>query len=154
MTKNKIPIGPYLYPMTVVLIGANVNGKANFMPIAWTCIVDNKPPSILISASKTHYTNKGIIKNDSFSVNTPSEEMIIKTDYCGLKSGKEIDKSDIFDIFYGELKTAPLIMEAPLNLECKLDKHIEYKTHDIFIGEIVQAYAEEEYLTGVIPNIS
>lgn len=154
MTKNKIRVGPYLYPMPVVIVGANVDGKPNFMPIAWTCIVEHEPPTILISASKSHYTNKGIKENETFSVNTPSENMVKATDYLGLKTGKEIDKSDVFELFYGDLKSAPLIKESPLNLECKLDKHIEYIKHDIFIGEIFQAYAEEDCLKGVIPDIT
>jgi len=94
-------------------------------------------------------------------VNTPSEEMIAGTDYCGIVSGKEADKSEVFDVFYGELKTAPMISKAPLNLECKLIKTIATKEltgaekgHELFIGEIVSAYAEEEYLTEGEPDIS
>ena len=93
MLKNKIRLNPYLYPMPVVLIGANVKNKANFMPLGWICMAEHKPHMILISSSKPHYTNEGIIENQTFSVNTPSETMIKATDYCGLKTGKEIDKS-------------------------------------------------------------
>ncbi|MFX1574120.1 MAG: flavin reductase family protein [Promethearchaeota archaeon] len=162
MIKNTIRVNPYVYPMPVVLIGANVEGKANFMPLAWISMVEHEPHMISISSSKTHYTNKGIIENQVFSVNTPSEEMIKATDYCGLKSGKEIDKSEIFEVFYGILETAPMIQQAPLNLECKVMKVIDTKEfippdkrgHYIFIGEIVQAYADEKYLTNNIPDIS
>lgn len=148
--------------MPVVLLGANVKSKANFMPLGWICMAEHEPPMILISSSKSHYTNEGIIENRTFSVNTPSEAMIKATDYCGLKTGKEIDKSNIFEIFYGELKTAPMIKQATLNLECRLMKTIdtkeiirlEKKGHYIFIGEIVQAYAEEKYLTNGIPDIT
>lgn len=155
MQKSKIRLGPYLYPMPVVIIGVNVSNKANFMPLAWTCIVDHKPPTILISSSQTHHTNVGIKENNCFSVNTPSQDMIIPTDYCGLKSGKDIDKSKIFDVFYGDLKNAPMIIDAPLSLECKLIKTIDLgQGHDIFIGEIVNAYSEEKYLTNGIPDLS
>ncbi len=154
MIKNKISPGIYLYPMPIVIIGANVKGKANFMTIAWCSIVEHKPPMISISASKTHYTNIGINKNQTFSVNIPSEDMVELTDYIGLKSGRDIDKSSLFNIFYGELQTAPMIEETPINLECKLVKTIDMnKGHDLFIGEIVQAYANEEYLTNGIPDI-
>ncbi|MHA1723264.1 MAG: flavin reductase family protein [Promethearchaeota archaeon] len=102
MTKKEIPINPYLYPMPVVLVGADVEGKPNFMPIAWTCIVEHSPPTILIATSKTHHTNKGIRTNRTFSVNTPSEDLVEATDYCGIVSGKEFDKSQIFEVFYGE----------------------------------------------------
>ncbi|TXT59390.1 MAG: Flavoredoxin [Promethearchaeota archaeon] len=154
MLKNKIKIGPYLYPMPVVLIGALIEERANFMPIAWTCIAEHKPPMILISASHTHLTNKGIKENQCFSVNFTSEDMVIETDYCGIKSGKDINKSTVFKVFYGDLKKAPMINESPINLECKVDKIIDnQRGHDIIIGEIVNAYAEDKYLTNGIPDI-
>jgi len=155
MPKSKIRLGSYLYPMPVVLIGVNISNKANFMPLAWVSIVEHKPPTILISSSQTHYTNVGIKQNNCFSVNTPSEEMIIPADYCGLKSGKDIDKSKIFEVFYGDLKKAPMIIDAPLNLECKLVKTIDLgQGHDIFIGEIINAYSENKYLTNGIPDLN
>lgn len=154
MSKNKIRLGPYLYPMPVVLIGANVNGKPNFLPLAWISIVEHKPPMISISSNQGHYTNLGIKENKTFSVNSISEELIIPMDYCGLNSGKDVDKSNIFEIFYGELMTAPMIKSSPLTLECKVIKLIDTEMgHDIFIGEIVGAYSEDKYLTNGIPDI-
>jgi flavin reductase (DIM6/NTAB) family NADH-FMN oxidoreductase RutF len=154
MMKNKIRIGPYLYPMPVVLIGVQMNNRPNFMPLAWVSIIEHKPPMISISSSQSHYTNKGIKENKCFSINTPSEDMLISTDYCGIKSGKETDKSNVFKVFYGDLETAPMITESPLTLECTLIKTIDLsKSHDIFIGEIINAYSEEKYLTNGIPDI-
>ena len=153
--KNKIRPGVYLYPMPVTLVGANVKGKPNFMPIAWVSIVEHKPPMISISAHQSHYTNIGINENRSFSVNIPSVDMVEITDYCGLKTGNEIDKSNLFEVFYGELKTAPMIQECPLNLECKVIQTIDTKkVHDLFIGEIVDAYAEDKIMKGTIPDIT
>jgi len=154
LRKNKIRVGSYLYPMPVVIIGVNVKDKPNFMPLAWVSIVEYKPPIISISSHQGHYTNIGIKENQTFSVNTPSKELVIPMDYCGLKSGKEIDKSDIFDTFYGELKTAPMIKASPLNLECRVVKTIELETgHDIFLGEIINAYSEDKFLTNGIPDV-
>lgn len=154
MAKKEIKPGSYLYPMPVVIIGSNIKGKPNFMPIAWCSIVEHKPPMISISAAKSHYTNKGILENGTFSVNTPSKDMIKITDYIGIKSGKEIDKSELFEVFYGELKTAPMISRAPLNLECKVVHTVDIEIkHDIFIGEIKKTYAEENILENNIPDI-
>jgi len=154
MEKNKIKSGAYLYPMPVSLIGANVKGKANFMTIAWVSIVEQKPPMISISAHQSHYTNQGINENQTFSVNLPSVEMVEATDYCGMNSGKKIDKSELFEVFYGELKTAPMIKEAPVNMECKVIRTIDIeKGHHIFIGDVVNAYAEGKYLTNGIPDV-
>jgi flavin reductase (DIM6/NTAB) family NADH-FMN oxidoreductase RutF len=155
MSKNKIRPGPYLYPMPIVLVGANYKGKPNFMPIAWVSIVEHQPPMISISAHQSHYTNQGIKESKTFSVNTPSVDMVVAMDYCGIKSGKEIDKSKVFNVFYGDLKSAPMIKEAPLNLECKVVNIIDIKKgHEIFIGEIINAYAEDEIMKGAIPDIS
>ncbi|NHJ21065.1 MAG: flavin reductase family protein [Candidatus Lokiarchaeota archaeon] len=162
MEKKKIEVGPYLYPMPLVLIGANVGGKANFMPLAWISMVEHEPYIISISSYQTHFTNNGIIENLTFSINIPSESMIEATDYCGLKTGEKIDKSQVFEVFYGELKTAPMIKQAPLNLECRLVNTIntkefistESKGHFIFFGEIIQAYADETYLTNGMPDIT
>ena len=158
--KNKITIAPYLFPMPVVLIGANINGKPNFETLAYVGIVESTPPMISISSYETHYTNIGIKENGTFSVNTPTEDIIEATDFCGLYSGKEVDKSEIFEVFYGDLETAPMITQASLNLECKVLKTIDTKeisgadeSHEIFIGQIEQAYADTNYLTDEKPDI-
>lgn len=155
MTKNKIKPGTYLFPLPVVIVGANLEDKANFMTIAWCSVVENKPPMLSISASKAHYTNIGIRKNRTFSINIPSEDLVEATDFVGIKSGKEIDKSTIFQVFYGELKNAPMIKEAAINMECKVMNIIDTgKGHEIFIGQVMQSYAEDEYMTDDILDIS
>ena len=161
MTKNKIFPGSYVFPTPVVLIGANVNAKPNFNAIGWVCGLEFGPPLISISSNQQHYNNIGIKENQTFSVNTPSVDMVEISDYCGMKSGKRVDKSELFDVFYGELKTAPMIKEAPLNLECKVIHTVDTTEianakngHDIFIGEVVQAYAEDKYLTKGAPDVA
>ncbi len=161
MTKKKVKSSSYLFPRPVVLIGANVNGNPNFEPLAYISSIEDKPPLILIASWETHFTNIGINENGTFSVNTPSEEIIEGTDYCGIVSGKEVDKSEVFEVFYGDLKTAPMISKAPLNLECKVIKTLVNKDftgaekgHELFIGEVVNAYAEDEYLTEGAPDIT
>ncbi len=135
-----------LYPTTTTVVGATVNGKPNFITIAWVGIVTFK--TISLGMSKKHYSNTGIKENKTFSVNIPSEDLMVKTDYCGLVSGEDVDKSGLFDIFYGELKTAPMIKECPINMECKLVKTVDFPKHDVFMGEIVAAYCDEEILSG------
>ncbi|MHA2180266.1 MAG: flavin reductase family protein [Promethearchaeota archaeon] len=160
MTKNKIRPGSYLFPGLTVLVGANVNGKANFNAIGWVAGHAFNPPLISITSNQGHYNNVGIKENKTFSVNTPSVDMVEITDYCGIRSGREEDKSEIFEVFYGELQTAPMIKEASLNLECKVIHHVNTgeitktnERNDIFIGEVVQAYAEEKYLTDGRPDV-
>jgi flavin reductase (DIM6/NTAB) family NADH-FMN oxidoreductase RutF len=73
--------------------------------------------------------------------------MVEITDYCGIVSGKKSDKSRIFELFYGELKTAPMIKDCPLNMECMLVEIVESGSNEIFIGDIVGTYTEERFLT-------
>ena len=134
-----------LYPMPTVLVGALMNGKPNYLAIAWVGIVSHN--TVSIASQKEHYTNIGIRHNGTFSINIPSESQVKETDYCGLVSGKDVDKSGVFDSFYGELKTAPMIANCPLSMECKVIQTLDFGNHELFIGEIVQSYASEEALT-------
>jgi len=160
MNKTKIKPGAYLFPMPVAIIGANVQEKPNFEPLAYVGIVEYKPPLISIASYETHYTNIGIKENGTFSVNTPTEEILTQVDYCGIVSGREKDKSKVFDVFYGDLKTAPMISQSPVNLECEVLKTISLKellgiekAHEIFIGKVLNAYSDERYITKEIPDI-
>jgi flavin reductase (DIM6/NTAB) family NADH-FMN oxidoreductase RutF len=146
---NKIDLGAKVapYPMPVVLVGANVKGKANFLAAAWFMAAGISPPKVAIALNKAHYTNQGIKDNKTFSVNVPSVDMMKAADYCGIVSGSKADKSKVFDVFYGKLKTAPMIAECPVNLECSLDKVIDNGSHEMFIGDIVSTFTEEKYLT-------
>jgi flavin reductase (DIM6/NTAB) family NADH-FMN oxidoreductase RutF len=145
----KINLGAIIpaYPMPVSLVGAKVDGKPNFMAVAWFTMASFKPPRIAVSLGKGHYTNPGIKENQTFSVCLPSEEMAAATDYCGIVSGRQFDKSEIFDLFYGELETAPLIRQCPLSMECRVADMVESGINEIFIGDIVGTYTEERYMT-------
>ncbi|EKQ57946.1 MULTISPECIES: flavin reductase family protein [unclassified Clostridium] len=153
---NKIEIGNngYLYPLPTVLIGANVKGKANYLNVSYCGIVNRVPAMISISLNREHYTCDGIKQNKSFSVNIPSLEMLEITDYCGSVSGKNVDKSKLFSTFYGNLNTAPMIQECPINIECKVIHELDLGgTNIIMIGEVVQTYSEEKYLKNNIPDL-
>jgi flavin reductase (DIM6/NTAB) family NADH-FMN oxidoreductase RutF len=147
---DKINLGSTVpsYPMPVSLVGAHVDGKPNFMTVAWFSMACYNPPRIAIVLGKNHYTNPGIKENSAFSVCLPSEDMVEVTDYCGIVSGKKRDKSKIFDLFYGEEKTVPMIKDCPLNIECKLVEIVESESNEIFIGEIIGIYTEERFLSG------
>lgn len=146
---GKINLGATIpaYPMPVSLVGAMVEGKPNFMAVAWFTMASYKPPRVAIVLGKGHYTNPGIRENKTFSVCIPSEDMVELTDYCGIVSGKKTDKSQVFDLFYGELETAPMIRDCPLCVECRLADIVESGANEIFIGDIVGTYTEDQYLS-------
>ena len=148
MDKIRIDTGMLGYPMPVVLVGALVKGRPNFLAVAWVSRVNYKPPMIAAALGRSHFTNSGINENRSFSVNVPGTGLVRETDYCGLVSGSKEDKSRVFEVFYGDLKTAPMIKECPVSMECALVKTIELEMDTLFIGEITGVYSEERYLTG------
>jgi len=153
MEKTKLSTGPICYPMPCSLVGVNVGGKPNYLTVAWFSMVNAKPPYLMIALGKAHYTNPGIKENHTFSVNIPSVAMAEITDYCGLVSGKKISKATLFETFYGELKTAPMIKGCPYNVECKLVQTVDLPADDLFIGEIIAMYADEIYLTEGLPDL-
>ena len=146
--KEKLDGINVLYPTPTTIVGAEVNAKPNFLTIAHIGIVNHARPYLIsVSLGKVHYTNSGIKENKAFSVNIPSEELVVETDYVGIVSGKKTDKSNVFEIFHGEVAHAPMIKGCPLNMECRLYDTYDTPTHDLFIGEIVQTYADESVLS-------
>ncbi len=138
-----------LYPLPTTLVGALVNGKPNYITIAHVGIMDLT--SVSLGMAKVHYTNAGIKANGTFSVNIPSVKMVKETDYCGLMSGKTQDKALLFKTFYGKLKTAPMIEECSINMECELIKTVDFPNHDVFVGRIAATYCNETVITdGVV----
>jgi len=145
----KKAIGPQtlLYPMPAVLVGALVNEKPNFMTAAWCGIVASRPPAISVGVRTERYTLKGISAQRTFSINIPSAGIVEKVDYCGIYSGHKVDKSQIFSVEYGKLKTAPLIQECPINLECRVIHSLDLGSHVLFIGEIIETHIDVDCLT-------
>jgi flavin reductase (DIM6/NTAB) family NADH-FMN oxidoreductase RutF/effector-binding domain-containing protein len=147
MGKVKAEVVSPLPVVPIALVGANVNGKPNYMAVGFVNGVNIKPAIVYVSLNKKHHTPKGIIENGTFSINVPSAEYVVETDYCGLVSGKKVDKSNIFTTFYGELKTAPMIEEFPITCECRYTgQHVEFAMDTVYFGEVVQVYVNEELL--------
>lgn len=141
------------YPMPCSIVGANVEGSANYLTVAWFTMVNPEPPYLAVAMNKAHYTNTGIRANGTFSVNIPSANMAEKTDYCGMVSGRKFDKAAIFETFYGKLETAPMIKECPFNIECRVVQTIILPAEELFIGEIVATYCDESFLTEGSPDL-
>jgi flavin reductase (DIM6/NTAB) family NADH-FMN oxidoreductase RutF len=153
MEKTELGANIFLYPMPVTLLGTVLQGRVNFMTLGWVTRVNASPPMLAVAVSKSHATPEGIREQGTFSVNIPHTGMKEKVDYCGLVSGLSTDKSDIFEIFYGKTGTAPMIAECPLCIECRLSGTVDLPTNTLFIGNIVESFSEERYLTGGHPDI-
>ena len=154
---GKILMGPQslIYPMTALLVGANVNDKPNFMVVAWCSIANAKPPMISAAIRHTRYTHNGIIQNMAFSVNVPSCDLVKEVDYCGITSGSEVNKVEVcqFKVFYGKLGNAPLIEQCPVNLECKVVHILDLGSHSLFVGSIEEIHVSESSLTDGEPDV-
>lgn len=155
MEKIKIGKKNHLYPSPTVLVGANVDGKPNYLNVSYCGIVNRVPAMLSISLNRNHYTYEGIKGHKTFSVNIPSVEMLAETDYCGIVSGREVDKGKLFNTFYGESRDIPMIEECPINMECKVIEILDLGGSNItLIGEIIESYAEEQYLENGVPDLS
>ena len=146
MSKQRIEPGPYLVPMPIVLVGAMVDGKPNFMTAAFCTIVNTRPPTIVCGLNPEHRTCRGMEENGCFSINLPELDQVEVTDYCGIHSGNEVDKSQLFRTFTGELP-APMIEECAVTAECRLVHGHPLAIDTVYVGEIVSVHAEERVLT-------
>ena len=134
-----------LYPMPVTVVGAEVNGKVNWLLVAHVGIIGHD--RILVSMSDKHYTNQGIRKLKKLSINLVSREMLPKADYVGSVSGTSVDKSKVFEYHWGENGT-PVIDASPLAMECNVVDLYKSDGFDNFICRVANTYAAPEVLDG------
>jgi flavin reductase (DIM6/NTAB) family NADH-FMN oxidoreductase RutF len=154
MTKIAVEKNLFCLPWTQTLLGTHVQDRVNFMALDWLTRVNYDPAMLGICVNKEHASNHAIRETAQFSVNVPTVDMVEVTDYCGIVSAKREDKSKLFEVFYGELKAAPLITVCPLNIACRLIQAVDLPTNTFFIGEIVTIFSEERYLSGGKPDIT
>jgi flavin reductase (DIM6/NTAB) family NADH-FMN oxidoreductase RutF len=156
MAKVKLGKQTLLYPMPALLVGSNINGKPNLMTVAWGSIACMQPPMACIALNQIRHTNKGIKQNNTFSINVPSTDYVLETDFCGITPGSKTDKISVcnFNVFYGSLKTAPMIEQCPLNLECSVFQIVNLGSHDLIIGKIEEIYINDDCLTDGKPDAS
>ena len=142
----------FCLPWTQTILGTHLEGKVNFMALDWLTRVNYNPPMLGICVNKNNASHAAILTTGEFSVNVPSVDMVEVTDYTGLVSGKLVDKSGLFEVFYGKLKSAPMIAECPITMECKVTETVDLPTNYFFIAEITNIYSEEKFLTDGKPD--
>ena len=155
MKKVELPPDRLMYPRPTLLVGSNVNGKANFMAMGGGGVVNAEPPMMGVLLRHKSYTLKGIWQNRTFSINTPSVDQLKEADFCGIASGADVDKVKIcrFKVFYGHLETAPMIEQCPVNLECRVVNIMNLGSHDFVIGQVEGTYVDEGCFTGGKPDV-
>lgn len=146
---ERINIGnnAFILPEPMTIVGSILDGKPNFMALAWTTRVNYQPCIMAIAVSHGHATHRAIMETKQFSINLPSQDMVEVTDYVGLASGNRSDKSSIFDVHFGALENAPLIRECPLSMEFEVVNTVDTGSNTTFFGELKGAWTEDKYLT-------
>ena len=132
-----------LYPKPMTVVGAEVEGKVNWLVVGHTGIIGHD--RVLVSMSKSHYTNQGIRKSKKLSINLVSREMLPQADYVGSVSGASVNKSGVFKYHWGENGT-PVIDASPLTMDCNVEDIFETEGFDNFICSIANTYAAPEVL--------
>lgn len=145
MPKKAIGAVSLLYPIPIVLVGSLVGERPNYTTIGDVAIMGIRPPLVCISMNCTHYTTEGIHASGAFSINLPTAAQLPVVDYCGIVSGKTVDKGDLFTNFYGD-GGAPMIEECPVNLDCLVEEEVRIEHRCIFIARVVQTYVDEQYV--------
>jgi len=155
MEKVKVGPQPLVFPMPAFLIGANVEGKANFMTAAWSGIACGEPPMISVAIRHPRYTLKGMQENMTFSVNVPSADQVTEVDFCGIKSGTKVDKVSAckFKVFYGKVETAPMVEQCPVNLECRIEHMLDLGSHVLVVGKIEEVHVSSNCFTADHPDV-
>ncbi|MBE0636320.1 flavin reductase family protein [Candidatus Bipolaricaulota bacterium] len=159
MSKVKLGAVPLVYPIPIVLVGASVDGKPNFTEVGDCAVMGIKPALVTISLSASHHTTKGIDETGVFSINIPSTNMLSLADYCGIVSGRNVDKGTLFTTFLGDQTAAPLIQECPVGLECRVLEVVQVKHRRLFIAEVVECYVSSQFVESAngketVPHLS
>lgn len=146
-------IGPttYLCPIPSVMLGCAdpENGcERNLITVAWTGVVCTKPPMISVSIRKTRLSHALISRTGEFTLNLVSRQLCESMDFCGVKSGRDVDKfaaRGLTAIPAPGLDVAPAVAEAPAFLSCKVQQVIELGSHDLFLAEVRQVSIQDRF---------
>lgn len=140
---------PLIYPAPVLVIGTyGKDGKPNVMTASWGGICCSQPPCVAVSLRQATYSHGNILERQAFTVSIPSERHVKETDYFGLVSGRTTDKFKEAKLtpVKSKLVDAPYVKEFPLVLECKLVHVAELGLHTQFVGEVIDAKADESII--------
>lgn len=149
MSKVSWKPGNMLYPLPAVLVTCrDKQGNDNVLTIAWTGTICSDPAMLYISVRPERYSYPMIRETGEFVVNLTTEELLKATDYCGVRSGRDEDKFRAAGLTKGEAQqvNAPIIMESPVNIECKVKEIVLLGSHDMFIAEVVNVQVSDEYM--------
>lgn len=149
MSKQEWKPGNMIYPLPAVMVSVGDEIDTNIITISWTGTVCTNPPMAYISVRKARHSYKYLMETKEFVINLTTEDLVKETDFCGVQSGRDVDKWSAMGLTKGpakKLKTAPIIMECPVNIECEVVEVKELGSHDMFLAKVVSVQIDEEHL--------
>ena len=150
MSKQLWKPGNMLYPLPAVMVSVgNKQGETNIITVAWTGTICTNPAMVYISVRPERYSYQMIKESGEFVINLTTEKLVKATDYCGVKSGRDVDKwkeMNLHQVKAEPLEYSPLILESPVNIECKVVEIKELGSHHMFLANVTAVHVDEAYL--------
>lgn len=149
MSKINFKPGNMLYPLPAVMVSCgDINKESNIITVAWTGTICTNPPMLYISVRPERYSYKMIKESGEFVINLTTEKLAKATDYCGVRSGKDIDKWKECNLTKVPADTVkcPMISESPVNIECKIKEIKELGSHHMFIADVTAVHVDDSYM--------
>lgn len=149
MAKQTWKPGNMLYPVPAVMVSCQrEGGKPNIITVAWAGTICSDPAMLSISVRKNRYSYDIIKETKEFVVNLTTNQLCRATDYCGVRSGRDVDKFQEMHLTPqpSEKVKAPGIAESPVNIECRVTQVLELGTHDMFLAEVVAVRVDDDYM--------
>ena len=149
MPKEMWKPGNMLYPVPPVLVTChNKKGESNMLTVAWAGTICSTPAMLSISVRKERYSHPMLMETGEFVVNLPTEDLVWETDEAGVRSGRDLNKWESLHLHQeeGKILSVPMILECPVNMECKVKQVLELGSHDLFLAEIVAVHVDSALL--------
>ncbi len=148
MSKVQWKGGTFIYPIPAVMVSCGTMEESNIITVAWTGILNTNPAMCYISVRPERYSHNIIKENGEFAINLTTRQLAYATDWCGVKSGRDVDKFKEMKLTKerANIIKAPLIKECPVSVECKVKEIVPLGSHDMFVAEIVAIDADEKYI--------
>ena len=140
--------GTVVYPVPVVMVSCGTMEESNIVTVAWAGTVNSDPAMTYVSIRPGRHSYEIIKKSGEFVINLVTKDLTFACDYCGVKSGKDINKFKEMNLTAkkGNMVDAPIIYESPVNIECRVKDIIPLGSHDMFLAEVVSVSVSDEYL--------
>lgn len=150
MKKQEWKPGNMLYPVPAVMVSCGREKEIpNIITVAWTGTICSDPAMLSISVRPERYSYGIIRETKEFVVNLTTKDLARATDWCGVKSGRDVDKFQQMHLTAAKaihLKSAPIIAESPVNIECKVKEVLELGSHHMFLAEVAGVQISEKYI--------